>query len=299
MKTGTLFWGILLLTGGILFLLDRLDLLLIDMDAVGRLWPLILVLWGISILVPKVKARQAIVACIAVAIAIVGVAFARSYWDPDAHKDEAKVFWKDFVERMEGDVERASLKLDVGAGSFSIDDTTDHLFAAETRTSFGEYRVQRVTRLEEESITMEMVGGKKLRIGAVAVLNRVRMYLNAQPEWELDFDVGAAEIDFDLRPFKVRSVLLNSGASAIRVRMGSLARETKMLIDAGASSITILIPQGVGCSLSVDAALSSKRFPGFTKNEDGLYETDNYRTADRRIEITIDAGVSSLKVERY
>ena len=88
------------------------------------------------------------------------------------------------------------------------------------------------------------------------------------------------------------------GARVADIGSGT-GRIVRMLVDAGASSITVLIPQGVGCSLSVDAALSSKRFPGFTKNEDGLYETDNYRTADRRIEITIDVGVSSLKVERY
>jgi hypothetical protein len=297
MKTGTLFWGTLLITGGVLLLLDRLNLLLIDMDGVWRLWPLILVLWGVFILVPKMRVRQVIVVCIALALAVVGVAFARTIWEPDSRRGEAKLIRKDFVEQMEGEVERAMLKLDAGAGSFLIDETTDHLFAAETHTTLGEYRVQRVTRLGEESITMEMESGKKLRIGRVE--NRVRMFLNTQPEWDLEFDAGAAKIDFDLRPLKVRSLFVNSGASSIRIRMGSLLKKAKVLVDAGASSISIEIPESVGCLLSVDAALSSKQFSGFTKTEDGLYETEDYWTADRRIEITIDAGVSSLKVERY
>lgn len=297
MKTGTLFWGILLIVGGLLLLLDRMNLLLIDFEGVWRLWPLILVLWGISILVPTLKFRQAIVACIAVALAVVAVAFARTFWGPDLRTTESKVTRQDFVEQMEGEVERAALKLNAGAGSFVIDDITDHLFAAEAHTSMGRYRVQRVTRLGKESITMEMSGGKKLRLGRIE--NRVRMFLNTGPEWELEFDAGAAEIDFDLSPLKVRSLLVNSGASSIRIRLGSLLKETKVLVDAGASSVNIQIPHGVGCSLSVDAALSSKRFEGFTEKEDGLYETEDYRSADRRIEVSIDAGVSSLKVERY
>jgi len=297
MKTGTLFWGTLLIVGGLLLLLDRLDLLLIDLDAVWRLWPLILVLWGVSILVPTLKFRQAIVACIAVALAVVGVALARTIWEPDLRWGVLELTSQDFVEPMEGEVERAALTLDAGAGSFVIDRTTDQLFQAEARTSMGEYRIERVTRLGKESITMEMVGGKKLRLGRLE--NRVRMSLNAQPEWDLEFDAGAAKIDFDLSPLKVRSLLVNSGASSIRIRMGSLLEQARVVVDAGASSIRIEIPEDVGCSLSVDAGLSSKQFSGFTEKGDGLYETEDYLSADRRIQVSLDAGVSSLRVDRY
>lgn len=46
------FWGIILIIFGVLFLLDNMDV--IDFgDAIKMYWPLLLVLWGISILVKK------------------------------------------------------------------------------------------------------------------------------------------------------------------------------------------------------------------------------------------------------
>jgi hypothetical protein len=49
----------------------------------------------------------------------------------------------------------------------------------------------------------------------------------------------------------------------------------------------------------VDAPLSSKGFPGFAKVKDGTYRTDNYESATRRVNVGIDAGVSSIRVARY
>jgi hypothetical protein len=49
----------------------------------------------------------------------------------------------------------------------------------------------------------------------------------------------------------------------------------------------------------VEAPLSSKRLPGFTKVRDGIYQTDNFGTAEKSIRINVEAGVSSVRVTRY
>ncbi len=53
MRVSTLFWGILLVLIGGLFLLNNLGVLDVNWDTIWRLWPMILVFWGLSILVGK------------------------------------------------------------------------------------------------------------------------------------------------------------------------------------------------------------------------------------------------------
>jgi hypothetical protein len=297
MNTGKIFWGVFFIVAGALLLIDRLGLLLIDFSTAWRFWPLVLILWGASLLVPSPKARWFAAGFGAVALAILVVAFVHMIWEPDFAGWDSEVTRQEFVEKFEGPVDRAVLRLDAGVGSFIIEDTTDHLFTATARSSFGEFDIRRESRNGEETISMEMIGGRRLRIGRIQ--NYVRMRLSPEPVWEIDIDAGAAKIQLDVSPLKVRTVLVNSGASSITVRMGSRLDHSKVMVDAGASSIRLEVPEEVGCSLFVDAPLSSKSISGFTKTGEGLYETEDYRTAERRIEVTIDAGVSSLRVTRY
>jgi len=70
-------------------------------------------------------------------------------------------------------------------------------------------------------------------------------------------------------------------------------------VDAGASDINIFVPNGSGCKIFTDGALSSKHFSDFEKIDSDNYETENFKEAANKIYIEIDCGVSSISVERY
>lgn len=54
MNKGNIFWGSTLLVLGILFLLDNLELLKIDVsDLITTYWPVLLIIGGISVLFNK------------------------------------------------------------------------------------------------------------------------------------------------------------------------------------------------------------------------------------------------------
>ncbi len=50
------------------------------------------------------------------------------------------------------------------------------------------------------------------------------------------------------------------------------------------------------CEIRAEAPLSSKDFRGFTKVHSGVYQTDNFDSASKKIYIDVHAGVSSLSV---
>ena len=49
----------------------------------------------------------------------------------------------------------------------------------------------------------------------------------------------------------------------------------------------------------MDAVLSSEDLTGFTKKNDGYYESDNFNGKGNLININVDAGMSSVTIERY
>jgi predicted membrane protein len=51
------FWGLLLITFGVLFLLDNLGIASFG-DIIGRFWPMIIIFWGVSILVGRDSRRR-------------------------------------------------------------------------------------------------------------------------------------------------------------------------------------------------------------------------------------------------
>lgn len=89
------------------------------------------------------------------------------------------------------------------------------------------------------------------------------------------------------------------GAASLKLKLGDRAEETRLTLDAGASSIDINVPEDAGCEIKTDVSLSSKHFDGFKTIDSDLFRTDNFENAKKKIYISIESGVSSIKVNRY
>ena len=106
--------------------------------------------------------------------------------------------------------------------------------------------------------------------------------------------------DFDLSAFKVRKLKIEGGVSSVKVKMGMPAEALSNVdFEGGVSSLDIQVPAEAGCIIFTESALSSLNFPGFTKQGDGSYQTDNYTNAPKKIEIKLENGLSSISVNRY
>ncbi|MBT8387120.1 MAG: hypothetical protein KJO12_06880, partial [Ignavibacteria bacterium] len=65
------------------------------------------------------------------------------------------------------------------------------------------------------------------------------------------------------------------------------------------SDMDLIVPEGSGCQIETDVALSSKNFHGFEKIKSDLYQTSNFEDAQKKIYINIECGVSSINISRY
>ena len=307
MKTSHIFWGTLFIVLGLLILVNNFSSINLDWGNLWQYWPVVLVLLGISMLVKNIAGKSLIAGAAAIILAVVifaSVKFTTSFiFDEDFEIDigsgvSGDYIVNEYIEAYDSSIARAVLYLDGGAGSFRIGSETDDLIYAKTegvsrKFNFSKNQLDSVANInlnmEEMSITL---GNTKFK-------NKVDISLNTQPLWDLDFNLGAASIKFDLSKYKVGDINLDMGAAKLEVKLGALADKLDFNINAGASKIIISVPEEVGCEVSTDAVFSRKDINGFEKIESDFYRTDNYESADKKIYINIDCGVSSIDIRRY
>lgn len=298
MKPGRVFWGVFFLFLGGLFLADRFGLFSLPYVSWWRFWPLILVLIGVSLLLRKSKLQWLPVALAAAALALLVTSLSTFSWVDAGFEGNHDVRYQTLVVPSRPGLEKVTLRVETGAGSIELLDTTSAMFTAKTESAFGEYRLEHDSTGAGEEIRL-MLEGQTRRWNFGRMRNSVELRLNSEPVWDLEFSLGASKLNLNLENCAVENLRLDCGASKSTIRLGSRLPEANVDIDAGASSIRLEVPESSGCEVRLDAPLSSKKFPGFSKIRDGLYRTENYDSATRRITVGIDAGVSSVKVTRY
>jgi hypothetical protein len=303
-----IFWGLLLVIIGVLFILKNTGVLFFSWHTMWHLWPIILILWGISI-IPVKDWIKLVLSLVTVLITFFAV---QQYGPKDNHKwnfewndrndsdnnDEDNITSYNNVmsENFDSLTKFADLKLNIGVGNFKIKDSTDKLIEVKHDNDNANYSM---TAKAEDSLTRIDISLEKGEFNNGNIKNNVEMKLNPSPIWDLDLNVGAASVDFDLSGFKTRNLKIQGGASEIDLKLGAFLPLTEVKLEAGAASITVRVPESAGCEIISNTFMSSKDFKGFTKIGKQLYQTPNFATSTNKIKINLQAGVASVDVVRY
>lgn len=308
MKYGNIFWGVVLITLGVLFAMRNLDIFFFSWRSAFRLWPLIFVFWGIAIL-PVKSMVKLLLTVITVVIGIVILASnpGNSHdwfrWEPYTYQHEREddgdhSDWNKqaFSEAYDSDVKYATLNLDAAAGDFHLEGITSMLFEFETEGNTGPYSVV-TENIDDDKIVIDF--DHRRFSGRNNLEHKVWMKLNDNPVWDINIDVGAAQFDLDLAPFKVAKIDIDGGASALDLKLGKKYEKVIVNVDAGASDIHIRVPEEMACEVTTQTILSGKELNGFEKIKKGVYKTPGYSTTSAHVVIDIDAAVSGVSVVRY
>ncbi len=309
MKAKHLFWGLLFITLGILILINNFSGLYWDWPGLWKLWPLVFILWGIGIMLKNNAAKVLVAGLAGIVLAISLFASFKTVahlttGDFDIVFDNGpdsdyKYEFTDYTEPYSDSIKTAEFHFKAGAGSFtSISDSAASLFYAHTEGVKNNYELNNLVTGDKASLEMTMKK-TRLRVGSNSMRNRVEMYFNPRPVWDMNFDVGASSLNLDLSPVKISNLKVSMGAAALKVKLGSNTERTDVDIETGASDVNIDVPESAGCEIRTDGALNSEKFRGFTKINSDLYRTSNFDSSASKIYIRIDSGVSSLEVNRY
>jgi Domain of unknown function (DUF5668) len=308
MKTKHLFWGILFISIGLLWLFDHFMQLYVEWDYVWKLWPVVIILWGVSLMIGNHVVRGILTGLTALILAF-AIFASMKYgfihvghgieWSINDDKNSYKYGISDYSEPYNENYNKATLHFEAGAGSFISHDTTTALFFAHAEGKKDNYTLTKSESGNNIDLNFDMNNGHINFFHFNKTRNRVDFKLNTEPLWNLDFDLGAASVDFDLSPYKTEKISIDMGAASLKLKLGDRAEETRLTLDAGASSIEINVPDDAGCEIKTDVSLSSKHFDGFKNIETDLFRTDNFGNSKKKIFISIESGVSSIKINRY
>ena len=304
MKTSSIFWGTLFIVLGLLVLLNNIFSLSLFWGNLWDFWPVILVLVGAAILVKNKFGKTIIAASAGIILALIiyssihlTTKFVQGDFDVIFDEDGDFVT-NQYSEPFNSSITKVKLFLDGGAGKFTISDTTDQLIFVRTDGIDNNFKLVKKDEGDVSEVRLKM---KKttFHLGKNKFKNEVDISLNDKPIYDLNFHVGAASVKMDLTPYKVENFDLEIGAASLETKLSTLADSTKFNIDAGASEIKISVPEEAGCQLKVDDVLSSVNINGLNHVRSGLYQTEGFSEAQKKIYINIDCGVSSIKVYRY
>ena len=312
MKYRHVFWAFILIAIGILFMLNNFGVLEFGFRTLWSLWPLILILWGISVL--PIRDGIKIIALVAV-LALTVIFFNRisthSSWfhfhnfrglsDRDWEDDEDTTSTYNYQPQnlsvpFDSLTGKGELKLEAAAGNFNLQGVTSDFLTFNKTGDIGNYSLTTTNEKGQKQINLSL---EKSGIRHSVSDNKVEIRLNDKPSWNLDFDIGAAEILMDLRDYKIDTTNIDAGASSIDIKIGNKNPVTVMTFNAGASSIKVEIPKESGCQIKSESFMISKEFDGFTKKGDGIYQTANFATGKNKIFLTIKTAISKIEINRY
>lgn len=311
MKTEKIVWGMALIFIGTIFLLDNFNVIDFYWGSVWRFWPVIFILIGANMLLSRFGNKKAVPAIVAgitlVILALIGYQGSRSnnnrgwlnfnYEHGDRDSNSTRNSPSYFIEPYSG-AKNAELKIQGGATSFRLTDSTSNLFEADVKRQFANYTLTKSMNNSVEVLNFRMRSGKK-KWNFDEMEGNTNIRMNLSPVWDIKIKMGAGEAIFDLTPYKVSSLKFEGGAASFEAKIGTLEPLTKVTIETGVANVEIEVPTESGCRIVVDSGLSSKDFTGFIKQSDGTYETSNYSTAANKINISLKGGLSSFEVRKY
>ena len=300
MKYKNLFWGVVLILLGVMYLLKKFDVIWFNWRDIISLWPLLLVLWGISLL--PIKAMVKLIASLAaVLVMILLISFNPVHWHSgwmwigDCNKRGSTEYKQS--EAWTDSSQYAWLELNAVAGRYVISGTTDELIDFEHVGDSGTYYMS--TSVEDNRHHVRIGPERTKTEFTLYRAHEVDIKLNPDLSWDIDIDAGAANIDLDLTPFIINHLSINGGATSLYIKLGERSDNIDLVIETGVSSVVIKVPEEHACEVNSNSFLISKDLPGFDKVSKSTYVSPNFSSAEKNITIQFESGISSLRVLRY
>lgn len=281
---------------GVIILLNNLGIISWGTwSFVWKLWPLLLVLWGLDLLLGRTSLWVSVLLAI---FLVVVVAVALFYASNTGRLGGAQGILLEVQESI-GELKEAKVTLKFGAGTMalgSLPSSSSSLIEGKFRSPVG--------RVSKE---MERTGSR----GILEISRQdVRGYFigpDVREEWDLDLtpnipldlslEVGAVKGDIDLRKLKVRDFKMEIGAGDATVVFPEAAGSTSAMVRGGVSNIVLEIPQGVGARIRSNLGVATLDLPkGRFVERDGYYVTNDFDSAQNKLDLRLDVGVSKVVV---
>lgn len=291
---GKLLRGTLLLMLGLVFLFANFGYISWDvMEGMLKLWPLLLVSWGIGLMTrgTKLGFLGPLILVLAVALVVWG----------DYHGGSGELRGCKVSQELT-DVDEAQVTIKFAGGRLNVKsgDTLNLLDAeldyradsAEPRLSYYEENGMGYAGLRRGGATHSGPGMR----------NEWDVTLTDQIPLAVKLISEGATSSLNLDGLRIVDLEVDAAASRVNARLGPGDMDALIAIDAEVASVRLEIPRQYGIRLVLDCELCWKNLPGGMKKRSGggkAYYSQGYDSAPYRMDVDIEAGLSKVVLEQY
>jgi len=295
--------GIWLVFIGGLTLLYNFKIIDFNFYAAIQMWPIILISIGISLLLQNRK--NAIPIIVLANLLLCGLIFHRGLTSKETvwenfevtSKTEKNAKVQKMVSHPYSDqIKRAHLAINGGTSKLSLLAGQDSNKLIYSKTNF-----------KNSSLSLDARGTENVKLDLTTQIKNnnsdnqsAKIELNTNPVWDLEFNLGVAQIDGDLKKFKIKKLEINSGASTLSLYLPNPDQgKSKIEINTAASKIMLYIPKNTACKVEAQSFLSKNVYENIDVIEDEIRKTSNYDSAANKYDIEINGAANSLSILRY
>ena len=299
MNIRTLFKGIIIILLGLILLANNFQLLPWNVwSELFRLWPVILIAIGTHLIFRKSSLSFLQILSPLIIIAAIGGAIYLSQTGATYEKIDQTFR---FEQPLSPELKQAHIEINFGAGRLKLEGGSFFLFEGDFNTPSWLRPKMRYRTIDKEGFLELSEEGKRneFPFGPWGKTHYWNLRLNNEIPLTLKINTGASSNYLDLSSLKVTYFELDTGASNNEIKFGYLS-STRANIYAGACQIKLLIPRSIGIRIKADTALTSNNLNelGFTREGD-VYTSDNYLTTEKHLDLGLETGASSFRVEFY
>ena len=312
-RQSNIYTGIFLILLGITFLLDNYHVIDIRWHNIWRLWPILLIFWGLRYFNLKDGIRAAL------NIGLMLLFFILLFFQGPGHRERSffnKGFYFStdndnedddaesentendfyFSEEMKGDIKEGTVQLNLPALEFHLNESSPKLYEL-----IGEdipFGLKKDMSVNGRKVFLHIYPAKK-DVNLSGHSSNLEMKLNETVKWNFDIKTGASDLELDLKNFKTGKTEISSGASSIDLTLGDKSPKQEVVLNAGASDIHLNVPGKSGVRIVYNNIFSSKDITGFVMKGKNTYETPGFNKAANKIFVRIQSAIGNFEVERY
>jgi spore germination protein GerM len=287
------FFGLFALIYGLAFLINYTGLVSLNVN-LYLLWPLFIIFIGLSFFRKRDVISTSLGSTIAtLCVALVSISFMSSI----PQSSDVQSVFPVSIEKGIG-VEKAKIDINAGAGEVSIYAIeSGNLVKGEVQSNLAEVKIDSQISDSIQNVEIGMSGTRKWF--SENLKNQFYIGIDNNTPVILNINSGASNNNIDLTGIKVQSVALHTGASNVNLTMGGEVDSADVLIEAGASSISLNFPKMVGVKMYIESGMSSQDLTGFVSTEKNTYQSSNYESAEKKISVSVKMGMASLMTNWY
>jgi len=282
-------FAVFVILAGIVILLFNMDMLKLDMFwGIIHLWPLLLIIAGLSIIFRNVRYMDVVLWLV-----FIGIVISYSYLNLDEKSwtigEDTEV--KAYMYEIE-DIETGMIDLNIPTGSVEISANDIEQFDYSLPVNCKSHTVD-----TEDSHLLFKVDDDQSNDFSLYFQNRkYDLVIPTSGVWDMRIDGAVINTIIDLKDIVVNDVRVNFAVGDVKIIIDDY-HQSNYDIDFAIGNVVVDIPDDANAKIYYSGAISSIDVPeGFVKKGD-VYYSSNYDESADYLNIKVDLAIGNVEIE--